>query len=93
MLFAILSIISNLKNKNDESQKLISETYSAILFEAILCISALIISFALLFSNVENRIILGIFSFVLYYLIYAIILQIFIIIKRTSILLREKNKN
>jgi len=94
MLFAILSSIGNLNNKteNCELNKLLSETYTAILFEAILCICALIISFAVLFSDAKNAVVMTSISIILYYLVYAIILQVFIIVKRLSVLLREKNK-
>lgn len=93
MLFAMLSTITSLnqKTKDEFYLKLVNETHMSILFEAILCIGVLIISFTLLFSNITNCFVLGIFSFILYYLIYTIMLQVFILVKRISVLLREQS--
>lgn len=102
MFFAMLSILSALNPKTisaerkndviaaskvDEYNLLLKETFNAIMFECILCILVLAISFALLFINsfsVSWQLTLT--SGVVYYLSLVIIFNIFAIIKRIKIL-------
>ena len=84
MLFAIMSILNGYEKSNKTQYlKVFDETNNTIVFETILCIVVLILSFIVLFiDNFENNILLVIISIIIYYLMFTIILHIFIIIKR-----------
>lgn len=85
MLFAMLSIINSYQNKKENYIKVLDETNNSIMFQCVLCVMALIISFAQFFiDNYCWEIILMIVSFVLYYLIFVIILNTFILLKRMN---------
>lgn len=92
MLFAMLSIVNGYEKKNRELYaKLLDETNNTIIFEIILCIIILLLSFAVLFiDNFANSIPLLITSLILYYLMFTIILHVFIIIKRMKNLYDNK---
>ena len=100
MLFAMLGIISSSKkqvsnnninldetNRKNKINKLYYETYNSIIFEIIICIAILFASFIVLFLNGISNIILNItFSTILYYLIFVVLLNILIVLKRLKIL-------
>lgn len=102
MFFAMLSILSalnlkvvNEKEKNDviaiskvkEYNLLLKETFNAVMFECILCILVLAISFTLLFVNSFSASWqLTLVSGVVYYLALVIVFNIFVIIKRIKVL-------
>lgn len=90
MFFAILSILCSLPKKSgvsDDYNKLAKETFNTVMFECILCILILVISFIVLFINVfESSLSIKITSFIIYYLILVVILNIFIVIKRLKVL-------
>lgn len=92
MLFAMLSILSGYeKNNNTQFSKVLDETNNTIIFETVLCIIILILSFIVLFiNNFEYSISLIIISLIIYYLMFTIILHIFIIIKRMKSLYDNK---
>lgn len=102
MFFAMLSILSTLnhkavneKEKNDvmaiskveEYNLLLKETFNAVMFECILCILVLAVSFTLLFVNdFSASWQLTLVSGVVYYLALVIVFNIFVIIKRIKVL-------
>ena len=102
MFFAMLSILSalnlkavNEKEKNDviaiskveEYNLLLKETFNAVMFECILCILVLAISFTLLFVNdFSTSWQLTLVSGLVYYLALVIVFNIFVIIKRIKVL-------
>ncbi len=102
MFFAMLSILSalnlkavNEKEKNDviaiskveEYNLLLKETFNAVMFECILCILVLSISFTLLFVNdFSTSWQLTLVSGLVYYLALVIVFNIFVIIKRIKVL-------
>jgi len=91
MLFAMLSILNSYNSKKPEYVVVLNETYNTIMFECILCIFALLISFAQFFiGEIKCRWILVLVSAILYYLIFTIILHVFIIIKRMKALFENR---
>lgn len=91
MLFAMLSIISGYSKTNAKYVKVLDETNNSIMFQSVLCVITLVISFAQFFvDDYNNDIIVKIVSFVLYYLIFVIILNTFIILKRMKSLYNNR---
>lgn len=87
MLFAMLSILNSYQNKDSEYVKVLEETYNTILFQCIICVLTLIISFSQYFvDNYDSELVLKIVSFLLYYMIFVLIMNIFIILKRMKAL-------
>jgi hypothetical protein len=94
MFFAMLSILCSFNRKHEDAcyNQLLRETFNAIVFECILCILLLLISFIQLFINdFQNSIYLFIISTLIYYLVMVIILNIFVIVKRLKVLFDNKN--
>ena len=92
MFFAMLSILCSISINNDkisEKKKLLfNETINSILFECVISVSLLIISFAIfILDSYDFSRLLCAISLLVYYLLFVIILNIFIIIKRLSKLL------
>lgn len=94
MLFAMLSIISSYKNGTNKTyNKVLRETFNSIIFEIVLCIITLIVSFVYLFMDgVKNMLLIKIFSFVEYYLVFVFLLNIFVVIKRMKVLYDNKTE-
>lgn len=108
MFFAMLSILASLSLKStDQSKvedvtlirnaknynKVLKQTNNAILFESVLAILLLIVSFSQLFiGSFDSTLKLKIISAFVYYLTLALILNIFVVIKRTKELLDSKNE-
>jgi len=87
MFFAMISILystSSKENVTDEKRKkLLHETINTILFECVLSIILLVISFIVLFIDDYNLSWpIVIVSLIIYYLLFVIILNVFIVIKR-----------
>ena len=92
MFFASLSILTSFQNKNDNYLITLKETYNTVMFEVILCIIVLILSFIKVFTgNYKESVSLTIISGLVYYLMFTIILQIFIIMKRMKALFDFRN--
>lgn len=91
MLFAVLSILTSL-NKDDTFYKIVlKETFNTVVFECVLCIVELILSVSILFiGDITTKWIKYVFSFVIYYLMFTIFLNIFIVIKRIKSLFDNK---
>lgn len=93
MFFAMLSILGSLsKSSKIQYNILLKETFNTIIFECILCIIVLLISFIQLFLDSYNPT-LGLFivSLFIYYLIFVVVLNIFVVIKRIKILFDERD--
>lgn len=93
MFFSVLSILTAFeqKNKNKKYQQLLNETFTTTIFEIILCLSLLLISFVALFiSDFKNSLFLEIISVIIYYLTIVTILNILVIIKRLKVLFENK---
>ncbi|MDF2686873.1 MAG: hypothetical protein K0S55_2056 [Clostridia bacterium] len=89
MFFAMLSVLSGMsvKDGNPNYNKLLKETYNTIIFEMVLCIIILMVSFVLLFMNDFTKSwFLNLISFLIYYLLLTVLLNIFIVIKRVKFL-------
>lgn len=94
MFFSIMSIIINFNNtKSENYKKTLKETNNTIMFEILVSVFLLICTFLYMFiQNIENQIILYIFSFAVYYLSIVVLVNIFIIMKRMYILYDKKQE-
>jgi len=91
MLFAVLSILTNLNNDDEHYKKVLKETFNTVVFECVLCIIELIVSVAILFiGGISTVWIKYLFSVVVYYLMFTVFLNVFIIIKRMKRLFEYK---
>jgi len=89
MFFAILSILCTIKPKNNESKynELLEQSFTSTVFEIILCIILLLISFSAIFvGRGINPLIDTIVSTIVYYLFFILVLNIFVLIKRIEVL-------
>lgn len=85
MFFAVLSILCsiNSKNNNEKYQLLLKETFTSTVFEIIICLWLLFLSFTILFiGNYQENIMQRFLSFLIYYSTMIVILNILMIIKR-----------
>ena len=95
MFFAILNILCSIdsKNKNGIYKQLLNETYTSTIFEIIICIFLLFISFAALFMGKGfNELVDTIVSDIIYYLTFVLILNIFVIIKRIEVIFQSRDE-
>lgn len=89
MYFSVLSILSafSKENKSENYQKLLKETFNSTVFEAILCLLLLVVSFTILFIGYYSKsIALYIVSVIIYYLSIVITLNTLVVIKRIKVL-------
>jgi hypothetical protein len=87
MLFAVLSILCSFRSENPKYIITLKETFNTVIYENILCIFVLIISFVQLFIDDYNGgLKLIVTSGLIYYLMFTIVLHIFIIMKRMKAL-------
>ena len=109
MFFAILSILSSftykstdpktvtdvsLRKKAEKYNKLLKQTFNAVIFESVLSIVVLILSFAQLFSNdFSETWKLKVISLIVYYLALVIVFNILVVIKRMKSLFETKADN
>lgn len=83
MLLSMLGVIISFQKQDKQYKKVKKETVNTIIFEVMLCIITLILSFIVLFvGEIENEYISSILSVFIYYLIYTITINLFIVIKR-----------
>ena len=94
MFFSTLSILCAFEDKNSKNQtykRLLKETFNAAIFEAIICLLLLFISFITLFiGKFEQSLYLQIVSGSIYYLAFVAVLNILVIIKRLKVLFDNK---
>ncbi len=95
MFFAVLSIICSIESKKDNKiySQLLKETFISTVFEIIICIILLLISFAaIFFGRGFNNIVDFFVSVIVYYLTFILILNIFVIIKRVEVLFEFRQR-
>ncbi len=94
MFFSTLSILCAFEDKNNKNsayKQLLKETFNATIFEAILCLLLLFISFISLFiREFEQSLYLQIISGSIYYLTIVVVLNILVILKRLKVLFEHK---
>lgn len=89
MFLSILSILCSFSKdgKNENYKQLLKETFNTTIFEIILCLLLLFISFIILFiGDFKESIALKIASSAIYYLTMITILNILVVIKRIKVL-------
>ena len=78
-------------NKNLKYKQLLKETFNATIFEALVCLLLLFISFVTLFiGEFKQSLYLQIISGSIYYLAIVAVLNILVIIKRLKVLFENK---
>ena len=94
MFFSKLSILcafADKDNKNSKYKQLLKETFNATIFEALVCLLLLFISFVTLFiGEFKQSLYLQIISGSIYYLAIVAVLNILVIIKRLKVLFENK---
>ena len=94
MFFSTLSILCAFDDKNNKNltyRQLLKETFNATIFEAMICLLLLFISFITLFiGEFEQSLYLQIISGSIYYLAIVAVLNILVIIKRLKVLFDNK---
>ena len=93
MLFSTLSILCSLRvpNDNERYHTLLEETFVSTVFEALLCLLLMIISFIILFlDNFNNTIWMKVLSVLVYYLVMLVFMNILVIIKRINVLFENR---
>lgn len=89
MFFSTLGILCTIDTTTKKAKyiQLLKETFNATIFEIIVCLVLLFLSFVMLFvDNFTETFILSAVSCVLYYLTMVAILNIFVVIKRIKVL-------
>lgn len=100
MLFTLLPMLMELRYKmNDrlkdnplklrESKKLVTETVDSIIFEVLIAVILLILSFTLTFPGMNNKLV----SFIVYYLLFMFLMNLMIVLKRFYILFKDGINN
>lgn len=94
MLFSILGMLCAFVDKENNSEKyhqLLKETFNSTIFEVILCLLLLLISFITLFiRKFQQTFYLQIVSGSIYYLAMVVVLNILVIVKRIKVLFDNK---
>lgn len=90
--FSVVGVLCALPNGDAKYENIKSKAFTEIIFESILSVLTLTISFLCLFVDLENTksCIVWISSFVLYALIFSTVLNIFIVLKRMYFLFIER---
>ena len=89
-LFAMLAILVQKQDCNRENyyQKVLAETASVVLFEIILCVFSLLITVSMIFvGELCSAWLVTVSSFLDYYLIFALLMNILILVKRLKALI------
>lgn len=87
----ILCAFADKDNKNSKYKQLLKETFNATIFEALVCLLLLFISFVTLFiGEFKQSLYLQIISGSIYYLAIVAVLNILVIIKRLKVLFENK---
>ncbi len=90
--FAIAGILCSIPAGNNAYEKIKKQAFNEILFECVLTILSLVLSFAILFVGINkiNTIVLLIISAMLYCLVFNTVMNIFIVLKRLKLLFDER---
>ena len=87
MLFAFISILTSKDKLSSKGEAVRNETINTALFEVVLCVISLLLSNIYLFGGIfDVPISSEIVSTVLYFLMFTILLQLFVILKRIKAL-------
>lgn len=90
VLLAVLGMVVPLNSEALNYRTLKDETINTILFESILCVFTLVLSFVVMFSSGYGRTVFCIIiSSLIYFFVYVIILQLLVVFKRVSKLLNH----
>ncbi len=100
MLFTLLPMLMELRYKmNDrlkdnpsklrESKMLVTETVDSIMFEVLIAVVLLILSFTLTFPGMNNKVV----SCIVYYLLFMFLMNLMIVLKRFYILFKDGINN
>lgn len=92
MLFTVLSMFISIGRKDsiNNFNVVLRETYYSIAFEILLSIFILVLCLTYLFiSEIKNYLMIEIFSTVIYYFCFTIILNLFIVLKRINVILKN----
>ena len=100
MLFTLLPMLMELRYKmNDrvkdnpsklrESKMLVTETVDSIMFEVLIAVILLILSFTLTFPGMNNKVV----SCIVYYLLFMFLMNLMIVLKRFYILFKDGINN
>lgn len=90
--FQIIGVICSLNNGNKDYEKIKEQTFNEVMFESVISIITLIISIVLTCVDITTigQIVSCIISFCVYYLLFNVILNTFIVLKRFNFLFVER---
>lgn len=89
MFFSILGVLCTIREKTEDKvyKVLIEQTFNSTVFEILLCLVLLLMSFIILFINIfEKNIFTVISSGVIYYFTIIMIINVLMVIKRMKVL-------
>lgn len=92
MLFTVLSMFISISKKDSikNFNTVLKETYYSIAFEILLSVFILVFCLVYLFiSGAKNYIMIFFFSVIIYYFCFTIILNLFIVLKRINVILKN----
>lgn len=91
--FSVAGIICSIQKGNSKYEKIKESAFNEILFESILSILALALSFVITFIQIVNmsKSVILAMSLILYILIFTTVLNTFIVLKRLKFLFDERN--
>ena len=90
--FSVIGVICSLNNGNADYEKIKEQTFNEVMFESIISIITLIISIVLTCVDITTigQTVSYIISFSVYYLLFNVILNTFIVFKRLKFLFDER---
>lgn len=91
--FSVAGIICSIEKGNSEYEKIKESAFNEILFESVLSILALALSFTITFIQISSmsKLVVLIMSLLLYILIFTTVLNTFIVLKRLKFLFDERS--
>lgn len=89
LFFAVVGFLSSIdySDKNEKYRNIANETFNLMCFEILCSILIIILSFSLLFLDLnKNMYIINVFGFCIYYLLILVVFNVFIALKRVSVM-------
>lgn len=87
MFFSILTVLAGYEKREEEYKKVLKETKCSILFELIICIYITMYSFVYqMIKELIGNVVDIVLSWFLYYAIFFLLLNLFIVVKRYKLL-------